>query len=160
MPHASVTLTMKPKHTDRGSAGLVTKFVRWLSPIDAAAENRLTEDHWNDVRFEFSTHQGVAEMLCLTGLIGWIFIAAMLLRPFQPWDVGIAFGLMVTLPLLYIFAVCWFKTFGVAYRRWCDYSTMKYAIPWATQLWWLYVPIAVIGFASAVGRFVFPIPLN
>ena len=151
---------MKPKHTDRGNAGLVTKFIRWLSPIDAVDAKRLTEDHWDNVRAEFSTHQGVAEGLCLAGLIGWIFTAAILLRPFQPWDLGIAFGLMVTLPLLYIVVVCWLKTSDSAYQRWCDYSTMKYAIPWATQLYWLYVPIAVIGVVSVIGRFVFPLPIN
>ena len=153
-------VTLKPKHTDFGSVGLVTKLIRWLSPIDDATKSRLTEERWNSVRAEFSVHQGIAEGLCLAGLIGWIFTAASVFRPIQPWDIGIAFGLMVTCPLCCIFAICFLKTFSSAYQRWADYSTMKYAIPWSTQLWWLYAPTAAIGAISAIGRLAFPIHLN
>ena len=151
---------MRPKHHDYGQTGLVMKFIRWLSPIDEATKERLDDKRWLEVSEEFTPHQSVAEGLCLVGLIGYIMTVAFALRPLQAWDIGIAFGLMVTLPLIYILVICLFKGFGEAYTRWSDFSTMKYAIPWSTQFWRVYVPVAIIGLISVAGRLFIPMPVD
>ena len=147
---------MQPKHPDSGSAGIVMKLIRWLTPIDEDTKQRLTDEHWNDVNAEFSRHQGLAEFFCLAGMFAGIAIAG-IFRPMQPWDIGIMFGAMVAAPLLYIFAVCAIKGFKKTYLRWSDFSTMKYSLPWRTQFWFLYVPMLIAGAVSVVGRIWFPI---
>jgi len=148
---------MKPKHPDHGSGGLGTKLVRYLSPVDEASKMRLTEERWADVNAEFSKHQNVAEAFCLLGMFAGILVPAVLFKPFQVWDIGIMFGAMITAPLAYVLAICATKGFSKAYPRWSDFSTMKYAIPWTTQLWYLYVPVSVIGAVSIACRILLPI---
>ena len=150
---------MKPKHRDYGSGGVVMKLIRWLSPVDEAAQQRLTEEHWEDVNAEFSTHQKIAEALCLGGMFAGL-VPPIVFKPLQPWDIGIMFGSMIAAPLCYIFLVCFIKGFENAYSRWSDFSTMKYAIPWRTQLWYLYIPVAIIGVLSIFGRLWLPIILE
>lgn len=147
---------MKPKHRDHGQSGLGTKIIRWLSPVDEASKARLTEERWKDVNAEFSVHQQAAEFFCLAGLFVGL-VPALFFKSFQPWDIGVMFGGMVAAPLLYILTVCSLKGFGTTYPRWSDFSTMKYAVPWRTQFWCVYVLMLVVGAASIAGRFLFPI---
>lgn len=151
---------MKPKHSDHGNAGIVLKLIRWLSPVDETSQARLTEKHWDDVNAEFASHQQIAEFLCLAGMFAGILIPAMFFRPFQPWDVGIMFGAMIAAPIVYVFAVCAAKGFEATYSRWSDFSTMKYAIPWRTQFWYMYVPMIIVGIACVAGRVCLPIVLE
>ena len=79
---------MQPKHRDSGSVGLVTKLIRWLTPIDEDTKQRLTNERWEDVNAEFSRHQGLAEFFCFVGMFTGVAIAG-IFRPMQPWDISV-----------------------------------------------------------------------
>ena len=126
---------MRPKNYEYGSTGLVLKALRWLCPVDSKTQQRLTDLQWSALSSEFTRHQNIAQGLCLVGLLGYTLTMAIAFRPiFDAWDIGIALGLMVLSPLVYILVVCLFKGFRQAYSRWADFSTIKFAIPWSVQL--------------------------
>ncbi|MDB4766183.1 hypothetical protein OAG71_00700 [bacterium] len=132
------------------------RFIRLVSPVKEAQESRLDDARWNAVSTKFKRHQEIAEGLCLAGLIGGIFIPAIAFRPFQVWDVGIAFGAMCCLPLAYIIAVCCKNGFRESWNDFADFSTMKYSIPWNTQLG-IFIFFGLTAAVSVLGRIYYPI---
>jgi hypothetical protein len=151
---------MNPKHFERGLGGLVMKAIRSISAVDDVTAARLTPARWTEVREEFKLHQAVAELICIAGFLLGIFLPGLTSPPLQAWDIGIAFGAMAYLPLLYLLLICWQKGFLTAYRRLADYQTLKYAIPWSVQLWYVYTPMAFAGVACVVLRCCFPVPIK
>ena len=149
---------MEPRRPDVGQGGFLLDLIRRLSPVKDG--RRFSDQYWEDVRSELKIHQGVAEFICVTGLIAGFFIPLTLTGTFQSWDIGIGFGLMVILPLSYQIGVCCFKGFRETYQRWADYSTMMYAIPWKTQIRWMYAPMILVFAVCVVGRILFPHDLD
>ena len=150
---------MKPKTPDGGSGGLLMKLIRLVSPVNEEQAARLDENRWRVVNARFKSHQAVAEGLCLIGLFAGIFIPVGLFQPLQVWDLGIAFGAMCCLPLAYIVAVCVKNGFRDSWTDFADFSTMKYSIPWNTQLG-IYLFFGVVAAVSILGRIFFPLPVN
>ena len=150
---------MKPKTADHGRGKFAMKLIRLVSPVKEELAARLDENRWRVVNAKFKKHQEIAEGLCLAGLFGGIFIPAAAFRPFQIWDIGIMFGAMCCLPLAYIIAVCLRNGFRESWKEFADFSTMKYSIPWNTQLG-IYLFFGILATVSVIGRIYCPIPVN
>ena len=151
---------MKPKHREHGLGGLLMKAIRLIRPIDASEAARLNSAHWSDLREEFKVHQAIAELICIAGLLIGIIIPVLVDPPIRVWDIGIGFGAMVGLPMIYMMLICRQKGLRAAYERLTEYWTMKYAIPGTIRIWFLYTPIALVGCVCLLLRCVLPIRLN
>ena len=148
---------MHPKTPDHGPGGLVLKIIRLLAPV--SGESRLTEARWNMVEKKFKSHQSIAEMVCVAGLITGIIVPGMIWPPMQAWDIGIGFAMMCCLPLVYISIVCVKKGFRESWAEVADFSTMKYSISWNIQLG-IYLAFGFAGLVSALARYIYPCPIN
>ena len=141
---------MNPRKADVGDGAILMKLIRRLNPVRDS--DRYTDAYWENVEKELRIHQGVAEGICVVGLILGLFLPLFVTGTYQGWDIGIGFGAMVVLPLTYQVVVCCGKGFRTTFQRWRDYSTMMHAIPWKAQFVWLYLPCLVLFAICIVGR--------
>lgn len=126
---------------------------RRIAPIRDAT--RFTNEYWEVLKSEFRFHKRIAEIACIAGLIGGLFLPFAVTGNIQSWDIGFGFAMMAALPLGYVLTICSLMGFEETYQRWSDFSTMEYAIPWKVQLC-VYLAIIALGLACLVGRSVLP----
>jgi hypothetical protein len=146
---------MKPRCPDRGEGAILMALLRKLNPVKNPS--RFTDEYWSRLHAEFRVHQGVAEAICILGLIAGLFGPLYFIRSFQPWDIGLGFGLMVLAPLSYISALGLNKGVAKTWQGYADYSTMMYGLPWKAQCYWLLLPALVLGAICLYGRIAYPI---
>jgi hypothetical protein len=148
---------LEPKLTytqgeNAGHVAAVLGFLRRRYP--AQAEERYTDEYWQELRSEFRVHDFISQYSLPFTLFAGIVLPSLLremlfeTRSVGFTDICFAFGFAPLMSLAYLGLVCLVKGPQRSLRRMRDYSTMMHGIPCRVQLkmvLWIMVPGLVLG---------------